>query len=43
MLCRSEAQLQSLHEKFIPNVVPQGRLKVAQDCVAAYFQPPLRD
>jgi len=23
--------------------VPQGRLKVVQDCVAAYFQPSLRD
>jgi hypothetical protein len=24
-------------------LVPQGRLKVVQDCIAAYFQPSLRD
>jgi hypothetical protein len=27
----------------LTNLVPQGRLKVVQDCVAAYFQPSLRD
>jgi hypothetical protein len=25
------------------DLVPQGRLKVVQDCDAAYFQPSLRD
>jgi hypothetical protein len=25
------------------NLVPQGRLKVVQDCVVAHFRPSLRD
>jgi hypothetical protein len=25
------------------DLVPQGRLKSVQDCLAAYFQPSLRD
>jgi hypothetical protein len=36
------AGLKSMREK-LTHLVPQGRLKVVQDCAAAHFQPSLRD